>query len=483
MNILENLEPKKVMHFFEELSGIPRGSYNEKAASDYVKQFALDRNLEVVQDELFNVVIKKPGTKGKENNETVMLQGHLDIVCEKNKDTDHDFLKEGIKLKVDGDWISGTGTTLGADNGVAVAISMAILDSVDLEHPPLEVVLTSQEETGMGGALALDTDILKSTKMINIDTDTEGVFLTSCAGGTKSKGILKIDYVDIDKSKFQGYALEVKGLKGGHSGAEIDQQRGNANKLAFRIMQKIQDNSNLYIYNVDGGAKDNAIPRECLVAFMLDNNDVDKVKTLVDKLSQDIKKEFSVQDSGLEITLTESECVDKGFSKENTIALINAMKLLQNGVISMSMNIKGLVETSNNVGVVKLEDGKVVITSALRSAVLSKKEAVKDMITLVYDTFGFESEFFGDYPAWEYKAESELRPFVAKAYEELFGTEPEFAAIHAGLECGLIIGKMPNLDIIATGATIVGAHTPEEKVSISSIDKAYKLIVNLLSKL
>ncbi|MFV0519167.1 MAG: aminoacyl-histidine dipeptidase [Lachnospirales bacterium] len=483
MSILANLEPKKVLYFFEELSKIPRGSSNEKAVSDYCKKFAEERSLEVYQDEIFNIVIKKAGTKGKENNETVILQGHLDMVCEKNKDTEFDFLKDGIKLKLEGDFLSGTGTTLGADNGVAVAIAMAILDSNDLEHPPLEAVFTAQEETGMDGAFALDTSILKATKMINIDTDTEGIFFTSCAGGNKNQGFLNIDYVTIDKNLYHGYTLEVKGLKGGHSGVEIDQERGNANKLAFRILRKIFNECDLFIYDVDGGAKDNAIPRECQISFMIKKGDEVKAKELVNTLSEIIKKEYAVQDAGLKIILSESDCVDKAFSKENSKNLINCIILLPNGVVTMSTNIHGLVETSNNVGVIKVVDGKVVITSATRSSTLSKKEALKDKIKLVYDTFGFDTSFYGDYPAWEFKAESTLRPLVSEVYEGLFGNTPTLSAIHAGLECGLIIGKMPNLDIIATGATILDAHTPDERVSISSLEKTYKLIIAVLAKL
>ncbi len=483
MSILENLEPKKVLYFFEELSKIPRGSSNEKEVSDYCRKFAEDRNLEVFQDEVYNIVIKKAGTKGKENNEAVILQGHLDMVCEKNKDTNHDFMKEGIKLKLEGDFISGTGTTLGADNGVAIAMAMAILDSDDIAHPPLEAVFTTQEETGMDGAFALDTSILKAKKMINLDTDTESIFFTSCAGGNKNQGKLKIDYVNIDKNNYHGYALQVKGLKGGHSGVEIDQEKGNANKIAFRIMKQLFDETDLFIYDVDGGSKDNAIPRECSVNFMIKKGEEKKAEEIVNKLAEIIKNEFRIQDAGLNIFMEMADCVDKAFSKENAKALINTIILLPNGVASMSMNIKGLVETSNNVGVIKIEEGKVVITSATRSSTLSKKEELKDKIKLVYDTFGFESEFYGDYPAWEFKAESALRPLFSEVHEELFGVKPTLSAIHAGLECGLIIGKMPELDIIAVGATIYDAHTPDERVSVSSMERTYNLVKTALAKL
>ncbi len=483
MHILENLEPKKVMYFFEELSKIPRGSSNEEEVSNYIKSFAEERNLEVHQDELFNLIIKKAGTKGKEKNDSVILQGHIDMVCEKNKDTKHDFLKEGIKLQIEGDYITADGTTLGADNGIAVAIAMAVLDSSDLEHPPIEAVFTAQEETGMDGMFALDTNLLTATKMINIDTDTEGIFLTSCAGGGKNKGFLPIAYETVKKDNYVGHTLVVRGLKGGHSGADIHLEKGNANKIAFRVLKSLSSDVDLYVYDTDGGSKDNAIPRECNISFMLNKKDVTKASELIKTLGDTIKKEFEVQDSNLQIEFIESDCVEKVFSKETTNKLSTAITLLPNGVISMSQNIHGLVETSNNVGVVKVIDDEVVITCATRSSSLSKKEDAIDKIRLVYDTLGFKSSFYGNYPAWEYKSESVLRETVKETYSEVFGVEPEFSAIHAGLECGLIAGKMPNLDIIAMGASIIDAHTPDEKVSISSIEKAYKLVVAVLKKL
>ncbi len=483
MRTLENIEPKKVLYFFEELSKIPRGSANEKEVSNYIKEFAKERNLEVYQDDLYNIIIKKAGTKGKENNEAVILQGHTDMVCEKNKDTNHDFLKEGINLEVEGDFISAKGTTLGADNGIAVAISMAILDSNDVEHPPLEVVFTTQEESGMDGMFALDTTLLKGTKMINLDTDEEGVFLTSCAGGGKNKGFLPVTFENINRDNYVGHTITIKGLKGGHSGADIHLEKGNANKIAFRLMKKLNDELDLYLYDVDGGSKDNAIPRECNISFMLNRNDVKKAEEITKSLSESIKKEFEVQDSNLKIDFIESDCVEKVFSKDTATKLISAIILLPNGVINMSQNINGLVETSNNVGVVKVVDDEVVITCATRSSSLSRKEETLDKIKLVYDSQGFKSSFFGNYPAWEYKSESVLREVVSKTYKETFGKEGKLTAIHAGLECGLIAGKMPNLDIIAIGATIIDEHTPDEKVSISSVEKTFKLVKAVLKKL
>lgn len=482
MSKLSSYEPQSVMKFFEAISEIPRGSGNEQAVSDYCVNFAKERGLEVRQDEANNVVIKKAGTKGLENKPVVALQGHLDMVCEKNKDTEHDFLKEGIKILVDGDYITADGTTLGGDNGIAVAMTLALLDSKDIAHPPIEAIFTTDEEVGLLGAAALKTDDLKASYMINIDSEEEGILTTSCAGGTKSFGRIKFETEEIDTSKYTGLVVKVKGLKGGHSGIDVDKERANANKVLARFMNKVI-NLDVYYVNFDGGAKDNAIPREAETALYVNNSDKEKLQTIVKELDATLKKEYSISDAGIELSVEEYKGSNVVIKKADALKVLIAINSIPNGIINMSLNIEGLTETSNNIGVVKTLDGYVEVACAIRSSSLSRRIALQEQIDVIYKGLNAESEYIGTYPGWEYKQDSKLREVCVEAYKKVAGKEAEVVAIHAGLECGLLLEKMGDIDVISIGPNMSDIHTPDEKVSISSIKRTYEFLIDVLQSL
>ncbi len=475
--VLEKYEPKKVLYFFEEVCKVPHGSYNEKRISDYLVDFAKERNLKYVQDDALNVIIYKEATGSMKEKPSVILQGHMDMVCEKNAGTEFDFEKDALKLEVNEDFISAKGTTLGADNGIAVAIALAILDSRDVEHPALECLFTVEEEVGLRGAKVIDATNFKSNLMINLDTDTEGCFLTSCAGGLKAEFIINKEFTTLNE-EYETFKLKILGLKGGHSGAEIHKQRGNSNVILGRILNELKSETNIFVSSISGGAKDNAIPREAEATVHVLSKDVQNVKQNLNTTTNNIKNEFRVSDAGLTIQLEESNKVTSVFTEDTLNKIISALILIPNGINTMSMEIDGLVESSNNIGVIVNNETTINILCALRSSVASNKYDLLNKIKVVANSLNCKCIANEDYPAWEYRPTSLLRDVYAKTYKETFGVEAKIDAIHAGLECGILSEKMPNVDIIAFGPNIIDAHTPDERVSISSIEKCYKLLIN-----
>ncbi|MGM0641051.1 MAG: aminoacyl-histidine dipeptidase [Thermotogota bacterium] len=481
--VLKGISPEKVLYWFEELSKIPRCSKEEEKVSDWLVSFAKKRDLEYIQDEALNVIIRKPGTKGFENHDFVTLQGHMDMVCEKNLDTKHDFTKDPIKLRVEDDYIYATGTTLGADDGIAVAYQLALLDSNDIPHPPLEMLITSDEETGMGGANNLSPKNIKGKTLINIDSEEEGVFLVSCAGGMRDKIRLNIEW-EKAKDELLPFKIKLGGLKGGHSGMEINKQRGNANKLMGRFLLDANDTMDFYIYSVNGGAKDNAIPREFVTKIMMKNKDLDEMEEKIKKWNEIFQKEYRVQDSNIDITISKiSEEVKKVFSKTTTSKMITLLNLIPNGVLGMSSEIEDLVETSSNLGVVKTHEYSIEFDSATRSSVESKKQEVHHTARLVSEMIGAEIITSAPYPAWQYQPDSKIRDVFKKVYTEKFNKEPEIAAIHAGLECGLLSQKLDNVDMISFGPNMYDVHTPDEHISISSINRMWEFLKEVLKEL
>ena len=481
--MLENLEPKTVMKYFEEISGIPRGSKNEKRISDYLLKFAKDRNLQVIQDEALNIIIKKRATKGYEHVPIVIIQGHMDMVCEKNQDTVHDFEKDGIKLKIDGGFIKADGTTLGADNGIAVAFSLAILDS-DLPHPNLEIVLTSDEEMGMSGADRLDTSKLCGKIMINIDTEEEGEFYVSCAGG--SRGVFAIPF---ERCAVLGniaeYRIKVRGLEGGHSGADIYKQKGNSNKLLGRFLKELHKTMAFNIVEINGGAKSNAIPREADTSIIFEAEYLEILRRAVEEYNSVIKGEYRISDPGVVINIERVEYNSyEMMTSESTEKIIDAIFLHANGVRSMSMDIDGLVECSLNLGVMKTGKNTVILESAIRSSVESLRRAVELELETLSEVL--KCEFYVDsfYPAWKYKPQSRIREVCAEIYEKFTGNNAEIKAIHAGLECGIFSEKLgEDVDMISFGPNIYGAHTPEERVEISSVKNVWEYFVKLMEEI
>lgn len=480
MSVLENLQPQKVFYYFEEICKIPHGSRNTKQISDYLVQFAKDRGLTCYQDELNNVIILKDGTAGYEDSEPVIIQGHMDMVCEKENDCDIDFQKEGIRLLVEGDFVTADKTTLGGDDGIAVAYALAILDSDDIPHPPLEVVITVDEEIGMLGAYDMDLSVLKGHKMLNIDSDEEGHFLTSCAGGMS----LVAD-IPVKRITQKGLAVElcVTGLEGGHSGGEIHKERGNADILMGRVLSYMAEVTPFGIVSMAGGLKDNAIPRECKATVLLPEENFDTVEEGLRELEKALQNEFSKSDAGLRLIISsldvrETEILD--YSSVNRI--ICYLRMVPNGVLHMSQIMPQLVETSLNLGILELTEDALHTVTSIRSSVSSRKEDVKDRVAMIVELLGGEVTVEGDYPAWEYKDKSEVRATIAEIYQDLFGEEAVFEAIHAGLECGIFSEKIEGLDCVSFGPNNYDIHTPKERLSISSTERMWRLILEFLKR-
>lgn len=478
-DVLKDLQPRKVFAYFEAISNIPRGSGNEQAISDYLVQFAKDLGLEVKQDEVNNVYIKKPASIGYEKAPTVILQGHMDMVCEKEKDVTHDFLKDGLSLVVEGDWLRAKGTTLGGDDGIAVAYAMAVLADDNLKHPALEVFITTDEERGMTGVAGMHPEYLTGKVLLNLDTEKEGEFLVSCAGGAKAYLTLPIE-----REAFTGmkaYSVMIKGLKGGHSGADIHFERGNAHLLMGRFLNVLSEKTEFRLIDLIGGSKDNVITRECEAIIAVKDSEV--LKALAEEYEVLYKDEYRIQDSGVTVTVQEAEPAQMAIKKEVTEQLVKLLLTLPNGVQGYDQAMPELVQTSLNLGIVQIEEDVMRLGTAVRSSSASKKEELLAKLKALSELSGAGFEVKGDYPAWEYKAESRIREIAVALYEETYGQKPEVTAIHAGLECGFISEKLPGLDMIAIGPDIEDIHSPQERLSISSTKRVYEYMVKLLEKL
>ncbi|KYH34726.1 cytosol non-specific dipeptidase [Clostridium tepidiprofundi DSM 19306] len=480
---LKNLNSYEAFKYFKEMNQIPRGSGNEKAVSDWLVAFAKKHNLEVIQDEALNVIIKKPGTKGYENAPTVILQGHMDMVCEKNLDTVHDFEKDPIKFIVDGDFLRADGTTLGADDGIAVAFCLAILASDDIPHPPLEVLITTEEETGMGGAIAVDPKNLSGRYLINIDSEEEGKLLVSCAGGVRELIKLPIKWEDAPYD-YVTYLVKIRGLKGGHSGMEINKYRGNSNKLMARFLNDLESAIDFKVASLNGGAKMNAIPREFDAVILVKDENKVALEEKVKEWNAIFKNELQAQDPDVSLTFEEHERVTKVFSDETASKAIMTLLIIPNGIQTMSMAIEGLVESSTNIGVVTTEEDKIVFESALRSSVKTLKYEIAERGKAIAKLVGAEIEFLSDYPEWQYNPDSKLREICLKVYKDMYGKDAQIDAIHAGLECGLLGDKFNGqLDMISMGPNLYDVHTPDEHLSISSAERMWNYLIEVLKEI
>lgn len=468
MRVLENLEPKKVFEYFEDLCMIPHGSGNTKQISDYCVDFAKKHGLSYTQDEWNNVIIRKNASKGYENSPTVILQGHLDMVCEKDSGVSIDFLKDGLNLSLDGDFVSAKGTTLGGDDGIAVAMALCVLDDDSILHPPIEVLFTTDEETGMYGAAGLQTSLLKGKILINIDSEDEGVLTAGCAGGARAEIKKSVHFDEIKGTK----KIVISGLVGGHSGVEIHKNRYNANKLMAELLSRIP---HFQLANIAGGAKDNVIPNECECTLSTDC-DLDEIINdfIIDKKNS--------ADPNLKITVTdgeESHVTDEESSKQ----IVKLVCTLPNGVQTMNDQIPTLVQTSLNLGVLKIENGSLLCTFSVRSSVNSEKEGVLKELSKIAKDFGADYSDHGHYPAWEYRENSPLREIMVKTFEELYGRKPVVDVIHAGLECGFFCDKIDGLDAVSFGPDLFDIHTARERLSISSVQRTYKYLCETLKNL
>ncbi|MDD3205143.1 MAG: aminoacyl-histidine dipeptidase [Lachnospiraceae bacterium] len=479
MSVLENVEPKEVFRYFEEICNIPHGSYNEKEVSNYCVAFAKEHGLEVIQDSLFNVIIKKPATSGYENVPAIIIQGHLDMVCEKESGSNIDMTKEGLRLKINGDYVEAEGTTLGGDDGIAVAYALAVLAADNLSHPAIEAVFTIAEEVGMEGAAAIDLSSLKGKKLLNIDSEEEGVFLTSCAGGARVNCSVPVAH-----EEKHGQVIEVRlhGLKGGHSGVEINRGRANSNTLLGRFLMELEEKMNYELVELAGGSKDNAIPRESNATILIAEDAFDLFEKSRKECLTNYQNEYSVSDASIQLSAERKACgkcmVFVRESKHNAIMLLNA---LPNGIQKMSMHVEGLVETSLNLGIMTTEECKITFSYAVRSSVSSEKDNLIAKMKYLTNYAGGKVEVTGNYPGWEYKEESKLREDMIRIYEEMYGKKPEIQAIHAGVECGLISDKIQGIDCISFGPDMKNVHTTEEQLSISSTERVWEYIKRVIA--
>ena len=480
MSVLSNLEPRSVFRFFEEITRIPHGSGNVGQISDYLAEFAGERGLFCIQDELKNIIITKDATPGYENEPAVIIQGHMDMVAVKKPDCDIDMKTEGLRVAVNGDLIYAEGTSLGGDDGIAVAYALALLDSDTVKHPRLEVVITVDEEVGMDGARGIDLSMLTGSRMINLDSEEEGIFLTSCAGGARVHC-----HLTAVTGETEGMAAEVVlgGLQGGHSGGEIHKERGNSNVLFGRLLCRLAKKLPVHLIEVEGGLADNAIPRETKAVLVVEERDKEAILDVVKTVEGEIRAELSSKDPGAFLAAGEGRpgswlCT----TAEDTAKAAAWLIALPNGVQAMSADMHGLVETSLNLGILSYEDGSLLADFSVRSSVESAKQALIDRLCAVIGLAGGSFSVSGDYPGWKYRKDSPLREKMTALYEKMYGKAPKVEAIHAGLECGILGSKIADLDCVSMGPDMKDIHTTEETLSISSTGRVWEFLVRLLEE-
>ncbi len=471
---VRDLLPVELWNNFEDLNAVPRPSKKEERVIEFIKNFGLNLGLSTYVDPCGNVIIKKPASKGSENQKTVIIQSHLDMVHQKNADTEFDFLTQGIQSYIDGDWVTAKGTTLGADNGMGVATIMTLLASSTIQHPSIEALFTIDEETGMTGAFELEKGILEGEILLNLDTEDDDEFSIGCAGGIDTN-TLKL-YKQEKISGGIGFEIIVKGLKGGHSGMDIHLERGNANKIMNRILA-LALNYNLQLSQIDGGSLRNAIPRESVAKIVVDSKDF---LNQLDDLAAEIKSEFFKSEPNLIIEVNNIDSITHGLSKIDSSEVVNAIYSVFNGVFKMSQSIDGLVETSSSLARVILKEGSFITQSLQRSSVESSKVDIAKTIGASFLNIGAEVEHSGSYPGWAPNTDSEILDIMVTLYKNMFDSDPKVQACHAGLECGILNERYPGLDMISFGPTIKNPHSPDEKVHIDSVQKFWSLFVEVL---
>ncbi len=477
MAILEHLEPKRVFSYFEQLCAIPHGSGNTRAVSDWIAAFARERGLRHTQDASGNVVIYLPASAGYEKAAPVILQGHMDMVCEKTADCAKDMEKEGLDIAVEDDVVYARGTTLGGDDGIAVAMLLAVLDGAVPEHPPVEAVFTVDEEIGLLGAAALDGSALEGRRMINLDSEDEGIFTVSCAGGARANCT-----IPVSREPFAGAAfrLVIEGLRGGHSGVEIDKGRANADKLMGRALYTLRAHGEYRICSLRGGAADNVIPSaaEAMLA-----GDMAAAQTIAAELETELRDEYRVTDPDIAVRITPCEATIEPMTRQSTDDAITFLLCAPNGIRAMSAEIQGLVQTSLNLGVLDTEGMAIKASFSVRSSIESQKRLLLDELRCLTERLGGTMGVTGDYPGWAYRADSPLRELMVQVFTEQYGRAPQIEAIHAGLECGLFAGKLPGLDCISLGPDMEAIHTPGEKLHIKSTQRTWALLCETLRRM
>lgn len=480
MNI-DHEKTKEVLKWFEEITKIPRCSKHEEKIASWLTKWAEDNNFEAKNDKVNNLLIKVPGTPGYENSPAVILQGHMDMVCEKTPDSDHDFTKDPIKLVYDGDWLTADKTTLGADNGIAIAMAMALALDKDVAHPPLELLFTVDEETGLTGANKLESDFLEGRILINVDSEDEGVFTVGCAGGINTHLSMPVKQENVPGG-YKTYKITAGGMKGGHSGIDIGMGKANAIRILGRALFQVRkDGIDLRIVDIKGGSAHNAIPRDAHAIVALPAAELSNAEKIIKEYSDIFNSEFKKTDPDLNVSITESkESAAKALTSDSTMKAIQFTQAMLHGVAAMSPDIEGLIETSNNFANISIEDGKLTVLSSQRSSVVSKLQEHTARIESLAKLAGGEAKSGDGYPPWQPNMESKLLAKSTKLYEELYNKKPVVEVIHAGLECGIIGDKYPGMDMISIGPDLRYPHSPDEKISISAIGKVWDFIVELL---
>ncbi|MCL2578028.1 MAG: aminoacyl-histidine dipeptidase [Defluviitaleaceae bacterium] len=487
--MFNNLEPKVIFKNFCEISKIPRGSGNEKAVSDYIAEFARKNGTEVTQDNWNNLIITKQAAAGYENRPPVILQAHLDMVCEKNTGTEHDFTRDPLDLYVDGDFLQARGTTLGADNGIGVAMCMALLEGT-FEHPPLEIILTTDEEAGMSGAKNLDISTLKGTRMLNLDSSDDTAFTMGCAAGTTAEFIISTELEQNEISDFSRCEISIRGLKGGHSGGDINQGRGNALRILAHVLEAAYNVGEIYLEQISGGMKVNAIPREANAKIIFPNREKEKISKMLNEYNETLIEKFAATDPGLKIEWNISATTGNkalALTQKITRKAISALLLIPTGVISESREIHGLVNASCNIGVSETTDNYIKILAMPRGATSDYTKQIESDISDLAKQMDAEVNFLQRSPAWPYNPESELLKTAQQIYKTLFNHEAKATAVHGGLECGIFSSKFTEkniiLDIISLGPTAHDYHTPDEKLSVSSTSRVWMFLLELLKEM
>ena len=476
------LQPAIVWQYFKEILEIPRPSKKEEKIIAYLLKFGNNQNLETIQDEIGNVLIRKPATTGMENRKSVVLQSHIDMVCEKNSDKIHDFDNDPIESIIDGDWVTANDTTLGADDGIGIAAQLAILASSDIEHGPIECLFTIDEETGLTGAFGLKSGFLQSSILLNLDSEDEGQLFIGCAGGQDTQAWLPFDYEETP-TKHKAFKIMVSGLKGGHSGDEIDKGHANANKILNRFLWCKKDEFNIKLNTFDGGNLRNAIAREAFAVVVIPENNEQGIINAVADFKRMSRAEFSITEPLMEITINELPIPEAVIDNESFNEMLNAIYACPHGVIAMSQSIDDFVETSTNLASVKFLDDEILITTSQRSSVESEKQDITNMVTSVFKLAGARTKTSDGYPGWKPNPDSDIVRITVDSYKKLFSNDPEVLAIHAGLECGLIGDKYPEMDMISFGPTIKRAHSPEEKIEIETVAKFWDLTLDVLKNI
>lgn len=481
-DILNDLEPKAVWRIFEEMCNIPRPSGHEDEIQEFAVDFGEKLNLETIKDEVGNVIIRKPATPGLEDAKGVILQGHLDMVPQKNSNVQHDFESDPITPFIDGEWVKAKGTTLGSDNGIGAAAAMAVLEADDIPHPPLEVLLTAEEETGMTGANGLKPGILKGDILINLDSEDEGELYIGCAGGVNTNAVFPYENVEVPPN-LAPYRISVTGLKGGHSGLDIHLGRGNANKIIVKLMMVAAEKYGLRLAEIDGGSLRNAIPREAFATVLVKESEKDAFKEFVANYERDAQTVLKDADPGLMINVTSTKMPRNVMDEESQNNIFKAVDECPNGVIAFDKNMPEVVETSTNLAVVKSTGNQVEMATLQRSAVDDDKDALAKNVYETFEKFNGNPEHSGDYPGWKPDLDSDILKTMKSVYERDFGKVPEVKIIHAGLECGILGAKYPNWDMISFGPTIRNPHSPDEMVNIETVKRFWMFLLETLKEI